>query len=230
MFAVMVASIAVGVQTARLETVTAEADYLRLRLHAELGLAQLRKEQIELYRTVHQAESAYIRTLRNGFELAALRSYVARTNPQAPAEEIATSIQSCARRHGVEPQLVLAVMQQESHFNPAAVGSSGERGLMQLMPGIAAMYGLEWNRAFSVEDNVCAGTSFLADLMERSGDFNHALRRYNGGGDALYSMRVARYLLRISREFPRSELAADVVETEGDEGAARTVSLSKGVY
>jgi soluble lytic murein transglycosylase-like protein len=209
---IMICAGVIGVQTARLEAASAEANYLRLRLHAVLGLAELREEEIQLHRTLHDAESAYIHALHSRLERAALRAYIQRVNPRTPVDQIANNIQACARQHVVEPQLVLAVMQQESTFNHQAVGSHGERGLMQLTFATATELGVRWDQAFDIETNVCAGTKYLANLVTRFGAPEKAAQRYNGGGDPLYAMRVSRHLLRIAREFPRNELAPQQVE------------------
>lgn len=196
-----------GVQTARVDAATAEANYLRLRLHAVLGLAELREEVITVHRALHDAENSYIHALHYRLERAALRAYIQRVNPRAHVDQIADHIQSCAQQHAVEPELVLAVMQQESSFNHQAVGGHGERGLMQLTFATAAALGVRWEEAFDIETNVCAGTKLLANLVDRFGAPEKAAKHYNGGGDPLYAMRISHHLLRIAREFPRNELA-----------------------
>jgi soluble lytic murein transglycosylase-like protein len=202
----------IGMQTARVDAASAEADYLRLRLHAVLGIAELREEVIQLHRTLHDAESSYIRALHGRLERAALRAYIQRINPRALVDKIADSIQACAQQHAVEPQLVLAVMQQESYFNHKAVGGHGERGLMQLTFSTAGALGVRWDKAFDVETNICAGTKLLSELIARYGAPETAAQHYNGGGDPLYAMRISQHLLRISREFPRNELAPQQAE------------------
>lgn len=209
---IMICAGVIGVQTARVEAASAEASYLRLRLHAVLGLAELREEEIQLHRTLHDAESAYIRALHGRLERAALRAYIQRVNPRAQIDQIADNIQACAQQYTVETQLVLAVMQQESSFNHQAVGDHGERGLMQLTFGTATELGVRWDEAFDIERNVCAGTKYLANLVTRFGVPEKAAHHYNGGGDPFYAMRISRHLLRIAREFPRNELAPQQAE------------------
>jgi len=228
---IVTCAVVIGVQSARVDAATAEANYLRLRLHAVLGLAELREEEIQIHRTLHDAESAYIYALHSRLERAALRAYIQRVNPLARVDQIADNIQACAQQYAVEPQLVLAVMQQESSFKHQAVGGHGERGLMQLTFATATALGVRWDEAFDIETNVCAGTKFLADLIARFGAPEKAAHHYNGGGDPFYAMRVSRHLLRIAREFPRNELApqqaeilASLVQKETTETDVRRVN------
>ncbi len=102
--------------------------------------------------------------------------------PFPAVDQIADNIQACAQQHAVEPQLVLAVMQQESSFNHQAVGDHGERGLMQLSFVTATELGVRWDEAFNIETNICAGTKYLANLVTRFGAPEKAAHHYNGGG------------------------------------------------
>lgn len=91
-------------------------------------------------------------------------------------------IREAARRHGVEPALVKAVIQVESNFDPQAVSRAGASGLMQLMPGTAAMYRLGLGDIFSPRRNIEAGVKHLAylkTLFPNSTDL--VLAAYNAG-------------------------------------------------
>lgn len=106
-------------------------------------------------------------------------------------------IRSAARRYGVEPALVKAVVWRESGFHPGARGRAGEIGLMQLREDAAR----EWSDAERVSTfdhehlvnpltNTLAGTFYLAKLLKRfSGTDDpraYALAAYNAGrGNAL---------------------------------------------
>jgi len=89
-------------------------------------------------------------------------------------------IQKYARQHGVDPALVRAVMQHESGFNPYAVSPKGAQGLMQLMPGTAALMGVQ--NPFDPEQNIAGGVGYLRYCLEQ---FNHsvplAVAAYNAG-------------------------------------------------
>jgi len=79
------------------------------------------------------------------------------------------------------PQLVLAVIDVESAFDPFAVSSAGAVGLMQVMPFWPGQLGLARRDLLDVELNIRMGTSILAHYLERErGDYRRALGRYNG--------------------------------------------------
>jgi soluble lytic murein transglycosylase-like protein len=106
----------------------------------------------------------------------------------APAgTDVVSLVAAAARRHGLDPALVLAVVSVESGFRPEAVSPKGAQGLMQLMPRTAASLGVE--DAFDPEQNVDAGVRHLEALVRQyGGDLTRALAAYNAGQGA-----VARY-------------------------------------
>jgi soluble lytic murein transglycosylase-like protein len=80
-----------------------------------------------------------------------------------------------------KPQLVLAVIDVESAFDPFAVSSAGAVGMMQVMPFWPRELGLTTRDLLDVEMNIRMGTSILAYYLERErGDYRRALARYNG--------------------------------------------------
>jgi len=97
-------------------------------------------------------------------------------------------------KYGVDPYLIFLVMEQESHFNPRVVSPKGARGLMQLMPGTAARFGVR--RPHDPGQNVSAGTRYLKELLNR---FNNrvdlVLASYNAGEGAVirFGHRVPPY-------------------------------------
>ena len=79
------------------------------------------------------------------------------------------------------PQLVLAVIDVESSFDPFAVSSAGAVGMMQVMPFWPGELGLTTRDLLDVEMNIRMGTSILAYYLERErSDYRRALARYNG--------------------------------------------------
>jgi len=89
-----------------------------------------------------------------------------------------------SRLNGVRTDLVRAVVQVESAFNPRAVSPKGAMGLMQLMPATAREYGV--TNAFNPVENIRAGVAYLRRLLDRfSNDEQLALAAYNAGPGAV---------------------------------------------
>ena len=90
------------------------------------------------------------------------------------------TIEQQARRHGLSPDLVRAVIQVESAFNPKAVSSKGAMGLMQLMPATAQEFGVK--NPFHPDQNIAAGVAYLRELLNRyDNKVDLALAAYNAG-------------------------------------------------
>jgi len=97
-------------------------------------------------------------------------------------------IQEAARKHGVDPRLVAAVMRRESAWNDRAVSQVGACGLMQLMPATAKFLGVE--DIFDVRENVFGGTRYLRTLLDTfNGDLDLTLAAYNAGPGAVQKYR-----------------------------------------
>jgi soluble lytic murein transglycosylase-like protein len=80
----------------------------------------------------------------------------------------------------VDPDLIHAVIQTESDFNPLAVSSAGAQGLMQLMPALQVELGVL--NPFNPRENIMAGTEYLKRLLtHHKGDIALTLASYNAG-------------------------------------------------
>jgi hypothetical protein len=100
------------------------------------------------------------------------------------ASELRTLAMETARRHGLDPDLVLAVVAVESAFRPDAVSTKGAQGLMQLMPKTAAELGVK--DALDPAENLDGGSRYLLFLLTLyDGDLEKALAAYNAGMGAV---------------------------------------------
>jgi Transglycosylase SLT domain len=89
-------------------------------------------------------------------------------------------INEAARKHGVDVDLVRAIIQVESGFNPRAVSRKGAKGLMQLMPDTARDMGAR--NALDPKQNIFAGVRYLRFLLDAfDGDLTLATAAYNAG-------------------------------------------------
>lgn len=96
------------------------------------------------------------------------------------AKDFEPIIQRAAQQYNLPPDLIRAVIQQESGFNPAARSPKNAQGLMQLIPGTAAQYGV--SNAYDPEQNVMGGAHYLSDMMQRyNNNPQLALAAYNAG-------------------------------------------------
>lgn len=97
-----------------------------------------------------------------------------------PDGEVRSLVGQAATREGLDAELLLNVMRQESGFRPCAVSPKGAMGLMQLMPATAGQLGVK--DSFDPVENVNAGARFLQQLLTRyNGDVFKAVSAYNAG-------------------------------------------------
>lgn len=135
----------------------------------------------------------------SGFERT-LQSEIAKTRPEgttpsgAAGKAAATGtaaadgsygamIQSASRKYQVDPRLVSAVAEAESHFQQGAVSSAGAVGVMQLMPETAASLGVN---PYDAAQNIDGGTHYLRQMLDSfGGDVKKAVAAYNAGAQAV---------------------------------------------
>lgn len=109
-------------------------------------------------------------------------------------EQFESLVLEHAARHDLRPELVRAVIQVESGFNPRARSPKGAMGLMQLMPATASYLGVR--NPYDPSDNIRGGTAYLRELLDRyDGKEELALAAYNAGAGAVdrYGRRVPPY-------------------------------------
>ena len=101
---------------------------------------------------------------------------------------IASALESAQQAHQLDPLLVLAIIEQESDFNPHARGPHGSIGLMQVKPfvarDIAKRHGIPWTGPRTLLDpaaNVSIGACYLGEMFEMYEDPALAISAYNLG-------------------------------------------------
>lgn len=97
--------------------------------------------------------------------------------------EFSPAVERHARAHGLDPDLVHAVIRAESAYRPAAVSPKGAVGLMQVMPATGRRFGVD--DLESPENNLRAGTAYLRHLLDRFNNVSLALAAYNAGEGAV---------------------------------------------
>lgn len=127
--------------------------------------------------------------------LAAMSKKLERRMPERRArEEFLMTVHYEAKRAGLDPQLVLGLIQVESNFRKYAISSAGARGYMQVMPFWVKQIGQPGHNLFHLRTNLRYGCVILKYYLEiEKGDLFRALGRYNGSlGQADYPNMVWR--------------------------------------
>ena len=116
--------------------------------------------------------------------------------------ELLKNVHYEARRADLPPELVLAVIEVESNFDPYAISIAGARGLMQVMPFWLKEIGKPGDSLFRVQTNLRFGCTILKYYLQKEkGNLHAALKRYNGTRESKYSFKVDKALR--TRWFPQ---------------------------
>ena len=135
------------------------------------------------------------------------------SNPQQATSELRALLTRAGSAHNIDAELLAAVVHAESGGFAHAVSRTGARGLMQLMPGTAAVLGVQ--DAFLPDQNVDGGTRYLDALLTRYHDnITLALAAYNAGPAAVDRFHgvppfreTRAYVARVIGEFNRRKSA-----------------------
>jgi soluble lytic murein transglycosylase-like protein len=160
-------------------------------------------------------------------------------------ESLDPAIRQIAARHGVDANLVHAVILAESAYNRWAVSSAGAQGLMQLMPKTAQHYGVD--DVFDPEQNIDAGVRYLRDLQslyrdesDRTARLKKMLAAYNAGQEALKKYggippypETRAYVSRVLREYEtsgarRRTVIVDFMDAEGHHIVTNITMIAAG--
>jgi soluble lytic murein transglycosylase-like protein len=119
-----------------------------------------------------------------------------RVEKREEALQILRTVHYEARRAGLPPELVLALISVESNFDRFAISAAGAQGLMQIMPFWLDEIGRPDDNLFDITTNLRFGCTILNIYLKREhGDMHRALARYNGSvGEHWYPQRVFKAL------------------------------------
>jgi soluble lytic murein transglycosylase-like protein len=151
-----------------------------------MELAMLEGEARYRYQAEAGNEVLTVWPIRPGFEVIEPPDL---DDSEQPIDEL---VKTTAKTHGIDPQLVHAVITAESNYDPTAVSPKGAIGLMQLMPATAERLGVDpWNP----RENVEGGVRYLKELLAMFGDVSLALAAYNAGEGAVmkYGRQIPPY-------------------------------------
>ena len=127
--------------------------------------------------------------------------------------DLLTTVQYEAKRAGLDPQMVLGVIEVESEFRKYAVSGAGARGYMQVMPFWVDLIGTAQHNLFNLRTNLRYGCMILRHYLDiERGDTYRALARYNGslGTKSDYAVRVMRAWQTLWLSWRAREAWADI--------------------
>jgi soluble lytic murein transglycosylase len=150
-----------------------------------------------------------------------------------------------AERFGIDPMLLMAIIREESRFDPDAVSAASARGLTQFVLPTArrfvsaiGMAGIRAQDLHQPEISIALGAAYLADLAERYGDAQHMMiAAYNAGEDQArlwqsycYSRDAAEYFSKVgfaqTREYLRKVASSRVRYEDLYESSSSSIQLS----
>ncbi len=170
--------------------------YIFVTVAAVLGLAASSPAQAQIY-SWKDANGVLTLSDQPHSGATVTQALTARVAPQGPIDggnRYEPIIREHASAHSISANLVRAVIQVESAFNPRAISPKGAMGLMQLMPTTAAQYGVI--DPFNPAENIRAGVRYLRTLLDKYNNNEQlALAAYNAGPTAVgkYGNKVPPY-------------------------------------
>jgi len=160
--------------------------------------------RVKLIETIAKAEDSFEDEFDAEVWLFEQATRLAKVAPHIPEDErftILRLVHKEAKNFGLDPMLVLALINVESDFDHYAISSAGARGLMQVMPFWIDEIGEPEDNLHEIETNLRYGCAILSLYLEKEKkDTTLALARYNGSrGQYWYPMRVYKAMRKVWR-------------------------------
>jgi len=136
-----------------------------------------------------------------------IENYIKKINPNLKEKQykkIAKTIIKQSLYYEIPWNIVLAIMEIESNFNPLAIGAAGEIGLMQIFTRMCFDIKANEKRLFEIRYNIAFGLCILHDKLRiAKNDIVKAIKFYNGSGPKAkeYVLKVFDTLEKINKEF-----------------------------
>ena len=102
-----------------------------------------------------------------------------RSHPGLGRDKVIQLAKAHGQRHGIDANLIQAVIEVESGYQSDAVSPKGAEGLMQIMPQTQKELGVQ--NSFDPDENIDAGVRYLKRMLDRFGSVHLALAAYNAG-------------------------------------------------
>lgn len=154
---------------------------------------------------------------------------LSKSSLEKKAKRYKKTIRSASAKYGVNEDLIKAVITVESCFRRKARGTSGEKGLMQLMPATARRFKVK--RRYNAWENVHGGTKYLSYLLKRyRGDTQRAIAAYNAGeGNVKPGRRIRNigYVKKVMRAYNKLSGGKKRVKMLNPKKAYKTKKISK---
>ncbi len=159
------------------------------------GLVSVQKARIEGFRSENLRLTTLVR-LREVLDENRIRL------PRSTVETMANRIELVSRKYSISPDMILALIQTESSFDPRALSDQGAMGLMQLLPSTAREVARELNIRWTGDTilwdpptNIEMGTYYLKSLISRFNNVETALAAYNHGPTRIAEMQATNLAL-----------------------------------
>ncbi|MFW2489583.1 lytic transglycosylase domain-containing protein [Clostridium chromiireducens] len=118
------------------------------------------------------------------------QGYILPNRNSADIEKIYGAVDSASKKYGVDSNLILAIIKQESNFDSSSTSGVGATGLMQIMPQNFAHLGI--SNGYDVDQNINGGTKLLKEYLDKyNGNAEMALMAYNGGPGTMQKRGVS---------------------------------------
>lgn len=108
----------------------------------------------------------------------------------ADLKKIYSAVSTAAKNYGVDSNLILAIIKQESDFDTNSTSGCGAAGLMQIMPENFSHLGI--TDAYDIDQNINGGTKLFKEYLDQyDGNKELALMAYNGGPGTMQKRGVS---------------------------------------